>query len=225
MAKESKPLNEQRKAVVPDSGNREVSQAEEAFLGDREGSSGRKEVFGIERATAMMGLMFLGGIGWVLFASQQVSIVMISDQDDPNVMIVESGLADINRLASPTQDQDEHTRRLMDAIYYGAKQRQIPPDDIRSNPFTYHFLPEPKAPEPEPDVPEAPPEPESAPENPPPVAGLSLQSVLMGANPTAMISGTLVRRGQIIQGWKVVEIQQDRVKLMWRNRVYWLKMP
>jgi hypothetical protein len=226
MAEENKSSDAAGADGIPLAGPKEHSEAEEAFLGSDD-TGGGKKLFGVERATMMMALMFLGGIGWVLFASRQVKIVDISADEDPNVAIVQAGLMDINQTAQATKEQDEQTRKIMDAIYYGAKQRQIPPEDIHSNPFTYHFLPEPKAPEPEPEMkpeePQVKSEPE--PEDPPPVEGLSLQSVLMGANPMVTISGKLVRRGQIIQGWEVVEIQQDRVKLRWRNRIYWLRMP
>jgi hypothetical protein len=227
MAEEINAMDDSPRSVATAPGPTQRTEAEEAFLGSDQAGSDRKMLFGLERATAMMALMFLGGIGWVLFASQQVGIVEVSEEEDPNVAIVQAGLLDIRQTAQANSPQDQSTRRIMDAIYYDVKQRQIPPDDIHSNPFTYHILPEPKEPEPEPVVtPDEPADqPEPVVEAPPPVEGLSLQSVLMGANPTAMISGTLVRRGQIIQGWEVVEIQQDRVKLKWRNRVYWLKMP
>lgn len=191
------------------------------------------KIYGINRSTAMMGLMFLGGLTWVFFASRQFTPVSMSEEDLKNQTIIDAGLQNMMKITTGKEKQREKMRRMIRSIYFEAKNRQIPMDELTRNPFVFEPAVA-QAPKPEPVTPkpskrsgkkpedDKPPEPV---EQPPPIDGLRLQSVLLGNPASAMISGSMVNEGQTIQGWKIVKIEAGRVVLQWKDRQYVLRMP
>lgn len=115
---------------------------------------------------------------------------------------------------------------IVGEFYTAAKQRQIDPRQLRSNPFVFEKIvkPEPK-PEPVEVKPkdEVPVDVRNALEV---VKTLRLQSVLSGNGTTAaMISNNVVSTGQAIRGWTVVRISPREVELAWRDKKYLLELP
>jgi hypothetical protein len=191
------------------------------------------KIYGINRSTAMMGLMFLGGLTWVFFASRQFTPVEMSEEDRKNQTYIDAGLQNMMKISSGKEKHREKMRGMIRSIYFEAKNRQIPMDELKHNPFVFEPAVA-KAPKPEPvktrpvDTPKRKPEDDKPPEpveQPPPIDGLRLQSVLLGNPASAMISGSMVNEGQTLQGWKIVKIEASRVVLQWKDRQYVLRMP
>jgi len=181
--------------------------------------------FGMKRSTVMMGVMFLGGIVWVVFVSRQLDTVGNPPQDAINKSLVSAGLIDMERLSMTAKNRQGKTKTMKRVIYSQARHRQIPLECLKENPFM--FLPLQKnTPLPEPETqPAATEEPPPDPEPAPKIDDLQLQSIMVGGNSCAMISGNLVTDGQCIRGWTVVEIKDDRVILQWKDQKCVLKMP
>lgn len=189
------------------------------------------KIYGINRSTAMMGLMFLGGLTWVFFASRQFTPVTLSEEEQRNQAIIEAGLKDMMKVTTGKETSRRKMRRMIRSIYFEAKNRQIPIDELKRNPFVFEAA-QAQAPKPEPVQPRpAPrprePEPVKSPEpaaQAPPLEGIRLQSVLLGNPASAMISGNMVNEGQTLRGWKVEKILRDRVILRWNDQQYILRM-
>ncbi|MCY2925074.1 MAG: hypothetical protein NT031_06475 [Planctomycetota bacterium] len=127
--------------------------------------------------------------------------------------------------ALDTVDKDDAKRSVRGAdvaksFYYQAAERQVPIANLKGNPFIY------KPPVAKPIEPArvAKPEPVAA-EEPTAVQKLTLQPVLVGSQaPAAMISNNLLTRGQQINGWTLVEINNRSVVLERNGTTYTLTM-
>lgn len=115
------------------------------------------------------------------------------------------------------------SKEIIDGFYQNARQRQIPLELVKSNPFIFH-APGPKV---------APPtatQPTEGPVAPPTntdlaaalgaLKTLKLQSVLAGGHgkSLAMISNNLLAEGQTISGWTITKISAKEVVLTWRDQ-------
>jgi len=181
--------------------------------------------FGMQRSTVMLSVMFLGGIAWVLFVSRQLDPAGQLPGEDVRKSLVSAGLVDMERLATAPKNYRDRTETMKRVIYYQARHRQIPLEDLKENPFMLLPLQKNTSP-PEPEtqpavVEEPPPEPEPAPK----IDDLRVQSIVVGENSCAMISGHLVTEGQCLRGWAVADIKEDRVVLQWKDQRRVLKMP
>lgn len=124
------------------------------------------------------------------------------------------------------------TQTILDNFYHEARQRQIPLDKVKGNPFVFNI----KAP-----VDSASGTgaqntvviiPAQAPVNVELDAArnalkqLNLQSVLTGGSgrPIATISNNLLTEGQVISGWTVFKIDPTEVTLKWKDQTHVLRM-
>ena len=159
---------------------------------------------GLDRITIMMGVLFLFGVVWVLWASQATTPQSASAAEADNSVIVKAGLMDMKLLALGTGDRKDITADFYSEI----KDRQIPVADLKVNPFVTFGCEShaetverqeavAKAKENEKEVAANVPADIKA----PPVEKLKLQSVMvMGNMSSATISGALVSKGQVIGG-------------------------
>ncbi|MCD4823564.1 MAG: hypothetical protein K8S55_03085 [Phycisphaerae bacterium] len=185
-----------------------------------------RNIFGLNRISVMMGLMFAGGMIWVYFASLQTQPVAKNEENDLNVTIVTSGLFDMTN-ASLVKDNPK-TQVMMQAVYYSAKERQIPLVKLRGNLFKFVTPEKPKPPTETTTLVTTPPtEDPGPPPKVPPTDGLSLQTILWeeGKPPTAIIANHLIGVGDVINDWTVHKIEKKRVILRWKNKRFELKMP
>ncbi|MBS3735019.1 MAG: hypothetical protein KGY99_08830 [Phycisphaerae bacterium] len=134
---------------------------------------------------------------------------------------------------SQTSDTDPGDGAVINERYFAAAPRQIPPDNLKTNPFEFAAPPADDSgksvasddPKPASDKPAA--RLDSAYERAlGEVRGLELQTVLTdaGGQTMAMISNNLLTEGQVIAGWTVVRIEADRVVLRWRDRTHTLNL-
>jgi hypothetical protein len=112
-------------------------------------------------------------------------------------------------------------------FYYEAKQRQVPPEQLASNPFRMILPQAPPPAEVQNHSPSAGPDPEAqalaeAQDN---IRNLTLQSVLTGsAGATAIVSNEVLTVGQNVRGWTVVEIAPRQVVLQWKSHRHIMTM-
>ena len=188
-----------------------------------------RNIFGLNRVSVMMGLMFAGGMIWVYFASTQTPPV-VKDEDDGlcglNVTIVTSGLLSMTN-SSSTKDSPK-TQTMMLGVDYGVKERQIPLAELEKNLFKFvapkqAAQPTQQKPTVANDIPPKPKEPVKVPST----EGLVLKAILWekGKPPTANISNNIIGVGDVINDWTVYEIEKKRVILKWRGKIFELKMP
>ena len=172
--------------------------------------------------------MFLVGGGWVLW--QKVRIPVSATSEGEKVMQNVLRMWAIEKRTESVRRKDGESESKQASLWtrqYDAKDRQIPREQVWKNVFAMASPPavvekttvadtgeESKTSATEVQKPKA-----------PPVSHLHLQSVLMGDQPSAMISGYLVHRGQSIDGWSVEKIQLNQIVLRWQNETYVIKMP
>ncbi|MBN1942017.1 MAG: hypothetical protein JW849_01870 [Phycisphaerae bacterium] len=178
----------------------------------------------VHRSTLLIGLMFALGAGWVLWESRTVGPKPAAADADPV-------------LGDPTVTMSLDQMRMDAAIgaAHEARTKQLfAPflNDLERRRLRLHALPrDPFAPPAKKEAPAAKlaanttGTPATIVEAPPDVEHLELRSILIGASPTAIINGYLLQEGQVIDQWKVVEIQPEQVVLQWRDRKHVLKMP
>lgn len=175
---------------------------------------------GFDRSTVMMGVLFLVGIGWVLWESHAAGKAGPTDREGSNAVMVQAGLADMNRVVAR---DSAGQGGVVANFYHKASERQVPLAALPVNPFiTFGWEPPPGKDQ----LVEA--KENSAPAAPsaPPVKQLQLQSVLvMGNNSSATISGEFVTQGQVVAGWQVERIAPAKVVLRWQDKTHVLNMP
>ena len=175
---------------------------------------------GFDRSTVMMGVLFLVGIGWVLWESHAAGKAGPTAREGSNAVMVQAGLADMNRIVAR---DSAGQGGVVANFYHKASERQVPLAALPVNPFiTFGWEPPPGKDQ----LVEA--KENSAPAAPsaPPVKQLQLQSVLvMGNNSSATISGEFVTQGQVVAGWQVERIAPAKVVLRWQDKTHVLNMP
>jgi hypothetical protein len=172
-----------------------------------------------------------------LLATGVVAVYVLSTQDGPSEAAagqdstetqVDSALSHLASSAEARRLLAKKDQENIDIFYYEARQRQIPLNELHSNPFV-HVDPPPAEPVAKPEAPAGPPKPpleatrrlaEALAE----VEKLTLQTVLMGRRPTAMINNNLLTEGQRIRGWTVAGIRPKEVTLTWNEHTHVLKL-
>ena len=182
------------------------------------------------RTNLLLVIMFVMGIAGIYLLSLRGQPEAASAEQKLTEMEVDtvlSYLATSSRTAATTVKAKE----TVNAFYCQARQRQIPVDKLKMNPFAF----------------EAPAPAVVAPPTPPPVKpkpqvvdeaakeaddamararSLVLQSVLRGGDgAVAMISNNVLTEGQTILGWTVAKIEPRSVTLTWKDRTCVLEMP
>jgi len=130
----------------------------------------------------MMGVLFLVGIGWVLWESHAAGKAGPTDREGSNAVMVQAGLADMNRVVAR---DSAGQGGVVANFYHKASERQVPLAALPVNPFiTFGWEPPPGKDQ----LVEA--KENSAPAAPsaPPVKQLQLQSVLVMGNNSSAIS-------------------------------------
>ena len=109
---------------------------------------------------------------------------------------------------------------LVDTAVYDTKLRQIPPENLLFNPFRYKPIEAPDTAGPKPDGPTEEQikfirESEAAKAR---AKALKLQTIMMGANPTAIVDGSMVTLGETLASdWTLIEINPYEIILEWRG--------
>jgi len=174
----------------------------------------------------------------ILFVMGIAGIYLLSLRQQPEAASAEQKLTErevdtvLSYLAtsSGTATTAVKAKETVNAFYYQARQRQIPVDKLKMNPFVFEALAPAVAPPPPPPVK---PKPqvvdEAAKEADDAMArarSLVLQSVLRGGDgAVAMISNNVLTEGQTILGWTVAKIEPRSVTLTWKDRTCVLEMP
>lgn len=184
----------------------------------------------IIRNNLLLAAMFLGGLAGLMLLHMRSGPQQAQAQLSREEMQVEAVIGKIGKTFSGSSDRS--AKEIVDSFYFEARERQIPLEKLRGNPFVF-TLPATAAPVETAPVVEAATRP--AGENPEVRAqtdamaaahGLQLQTVLSGAHgATAMISNNLLGEGQTIAGWTISKISSREVVLTWKDQTYVLKMP
>jgi hypothetical protein len=178
------------------------------------------------RQTVMIGLMFLVGGGWVMLQKIRIPAAATAQEDQVTQNVLRLWAMEKRTETAKRQAGKGPSRKAgLWTGQYDATDRQVPRDQLRKNVFSLARQPvvaeeiptDPVKARPDPVEPIQP--------EAPPVGHLHLQSVLMGDHPSAMVSGYLVRRGQVIDGWTVEQIRQNKLVLRWRDETHELTMP
>ena len=187
------------------------------------GSMGGWKLMGMSLGNLMLVGLFAAGIACVYALSLQQGPASASEQERQNELRVETAL---NMIKNQTfAGQSRKAQEIVDTFYQEARLRQVPIGELTGNPFVYQ-PPHPLA---------APAETPKAPKKDPrlvaleqaqeAVKDLELQSVLKGEHgSTAMISGNLLTKGQVIRGWTVSKIGPREAVLTWKEHRHVLRM-
>ncbi len=174
---------------------------------------------GLNRTALLMGAMFLAGIGWMLLQARPFlsNRGLNQGEDQMNEATVLAGLSQMSMQVATHQNQPKDSSAAAESFKRESRRAQIAIEDLAGNPFIA------------PRVKEIPvvvaPVVTTKPAfvDVPPVDHLRLEAILMGASPSAMISGQLLTEGQMIDKWRVIEISPGRVVLQWQDRKHVLK--
>lgn len=183
----------------------------------------RREKAGLGHITIMMGFLFFVGIGWVMWESHTAGKNRPTEEHGNDAVMVEAGLLDMKTISAKDVDREGGTRKMTEAFYRKTEERQVPLADLKVNPFITFGWEKSQA-EASAAVQENVAE-EVPVDAAPPVDKLQLQSVLMmGSISSATISGVLVTKGQVVDGWTVADIHPTEVVLKWRDKKHILEM-
>ncbi len=180
-------------------------------------------------ATFLLAGLFGAGIVFLYLLSLNVGPKIASEEEKTVEAKVDAALLQLGA-ASSQQGQDSETAALINTFYYEAKQRQIPLEQLASNPFIY----QPPGLHLEGKTLVDPTQANTTTSNQKirkeemlqAARSLKLQSVLMSEkSPKALISNNLVTEGQTINGWMVKSIDTRQVELIWKDETYVVTMP
>ncbi len=169
----------------------------------------------LDRATILMGLMFAAALIWMGLAKRTVETFTPPVEDASNKVMLRAGLMSITGAVTQAKSREMQIDELLDSVNTGTKFPPIPFDKLGGDPFLAplvektpvavtsnknHVVQKPPV-----DV-------------KPPV--LVLQAVSFGTNPSATISGVLVRQSQLFPGtlWRVTTIRAESVILEYRDQ-------
>jgi hypothetical protein len=186
-------------------------------------------------ANLVLAGLFAAGIGCVYLLHLRAGPAVASAAQQLNETQVDTALVQLGAMAADAKAGRTRTRDLVASFYSQARQRQIPIERLKGNPFAY-------APPQRAAAGAAAADDQPAPRTDPyaaraaeeaarelaramdDVKKLRLQSVLSGGRPTAMISNSLLSEGQQIAGWTVVSIKPQQVTLQWKDKTHTLQM-
>jgi len=188
----------------------------------------KPRVFAINGANIILAALFGAGLATVYLLSLRVGPTPVSAAQQQTDLNVETALSQLTQIAAASKARRSIAKDVIAGFYLEAKQRQIPAESLKCNPFTYrlpvNLTPADAAP---PETPAKATEEQDAQDALQAMEALktlTLQSVMMGAQPTAMISNNLLSEGQQIAGWTVAGIKPKQVVLKWREQTRVLKM-
>ena len=169
------------------------------------GESKKRTVFSANRTTILMGVTFLAGLGWIAMTRQNVKSFAQSEIELGNNFLVEMGVRDMRRqLPHSGREIDPEVGRLGDALHVETSERQIPANELKKNPFVQYVSDE--------EDPARRRREDDEVDNAPSTEGLILQMTLVGGGVrSATISGFVMHEGDIVNGWKVLEIKSNQV--------------
>ena len=195
------------------------------------------------RTTALLAILFVVGLGWMIYLAGQVVPYAPTDAEVQKDTITKIGLQDMQACLVV----DEGLAKRISGFYYDASLRQMPIETLSRNPFL-HVSPKieivaPKVTDPDTETKGGDTK-EVVPEKPkaPPTDGFKLKMILiMGGKPEAVISGKVVTvgtaigdqtpiGGETINGepllgaWVVERIDSSKVTLRWNEQRHVLKM-
>ena len=195
----------------------------------RAAGRGREGLVTLLKGNAVLAIMTAASLGAVGLLALKARPQAASAEETQAGTQIEATIA---MLDMPAHVKDGKADTMKEAFYCESARRQIPMEMLLGNPFV--FVP-----------PEPPPETTTKPDQSSSrsarrqslsrneefsramreVRKLGLESVLLGPrDPVAMISGSLLAKGQSISGWTVSEIRPLEVVLTWRNRKHVLKI-
>jgi hypothetical protein len=162
-------------------------------------------------------LMFCAGLGWVYFEGRQGTSKM---SKDTRISTVNTALTAMKINALTGDARTKQNESLISPLEFQPTQCQVPADDLVFNPFEIYLYrievkEQAEKPKEEPKVVEV---------KAPSLKGKTLESVLLGGRPAAMINSRTYYVGQKLNGWKIQEIKPNRVILRWKNKTHVLKM-
>lgn len=167
-------------------------------------------------------VMFAAGIGAIYLLSLRTGPAAASAESKSAEVQVDDALTRLSK-------GDPHNLKastVVSTFYLQARQRQIPLDELRQNPFVFRMPAQaPITPGTGPEQPVVEPQPDemAALDE---VRHLRLQSVMQGSSgATAMISNNLLTEGQKIRAWTVKKIGSDQVLLTFQNHEHVLTLP
>ena len=179
--------------------------------------STRKIRLPISGNNLVLAAMFVGGIVAVYILKLSVKPETATAQERKAEQQVEAAIAQMGASGAKTTAQAS-AESVVDTLHNDARDRQIPAWVVAKNPFVFEAPKKKSATHVEAmpagggnggnDADEARAE----------VRRLKVQTVLIAAEPIAMISGRSIRKGQTIRGWTVVAIESTRVVLTWQSK-------
>ena len=203
---------ENPKQNLPEGGNTEGRVPENHGSGESE----KPSVFKAYRTTILMSLAFLTGLSWIVMGRLNMKPFAQSDVELGNSFIVELGVKDMRKqLPNSDKQLDPEVNKMLETFYVKASERQIPVNELKKNPFM-RYAPEQKDQTGKGgkndlvDIDMS-------------TEGLQLQMTLVGDGiKSATISGFVMHEGDIINGWKILEILQDKVVIEKSSKKYML---
>ena len=169
------------------------------------GESEKQDFFSANRTTSLMGLAFLAGLGWIVMTKRNVKPFAQSEVELSNSFMVDIGVKDMReQLPQGDKELDPEVDRMVNTFYVETSERQIPANELKKNPFMQYvpYVPEKKVFE----------EKSRQEDEDPSTKGLKLQMTLVGGGVrSATISGFVMHEGDIVNGWKILQIKQDQV--------------
>jgi hypothetical protein len=185
----------------PEDGNTKSIASERPGSGESE----KQSFLSANRTTVLMGLAFLAGLGWIAITKRNVKPFAQSVVESGNSFMVKMGVSDMRKqIPHGGEKLDPEVDRMVSAFYVKTSEMQIPVNELKKNPFM-RYAPEQKdqtgkgGKDDLVDLDMS-------------TEGLELQMTLVGDGiKSATISGFVMHEGDIINGWKILEILQDKV--------------
>jgi hypothetical protein len=188
-----------------------------------------EETFGrrsrpLSKGNLLLVAMFAAGMGCIYLLGLRGGPAKASAEQQRVETQVDTVLTQLSQANSA--DRKKQTSGIVNTFYFEADKRQIPANQLKTNPFVMKTAPPPEpAPLAEPEKPAPAQEDRDAVSAMESVKTMELQSVLMGAHgAVAVISNNMLTEGQTFQGWTVVKIHPKEVLLTWREQKRVLKM-
>lgn len=173
------------------------------------------------RGNMLLPVLLIGGVIGVYLLSLRGGPAVASAEQKQTELRVDTMLTALS--ADPANGQ--RAEEVVRSFYCDARQRQVPRDNLRANPFVFVIGGGEAEPGAKPSRQEHILRIEELKEARLMAEELRLQSVMRGPQgSTAVISDKLVQQGQVINGWTVETIEPRRVVLKWRDYTHELKL-
>jgi len=193
------------------------------------GQSLREKADGLTHGNTILVVMLAAAGGVLYWISQPRMAEKASAETQTAELRVNAALTHLGNPNANIGDGGANVKTLVGAFYEQAKDRQIPPGQLTTNPFVQVIAqaPPPTKPEPPKKV-----KPKVAPKPVlPDAASLQLKTVLLGprGNSAMIETGSgmpeIVAEGQTIHGWTVEKIHPRKVVLRFKEHTHELLLP